>query len=552
MSAEASKAQYSPEFLRLFRLMRILAHDFIRFVSRYCYIQDRKSGGPIRFELWPGQAEVTAKLLSAKLLAALKARQLGITWLIAAYCLWRSIFRANELIIVISAKEDLAVEFLDRVKYMFDRLPGWLRPPVLKRTTTELSFGVESRDAKGDLVVIGHQSTIKSIPSTPDAGQSKTISLLVMDETALNRYCKEIWGSAKPTLEHASGQAVIISNPSKVMPGWPWTRQLCTDALKGLNDFELMFLGWQCVPGRGDDFIERQKQSGLDDDDISMQYPSSIEEALSTLGSSYFGKTLAKFETIDGEIGTLRKSPGSLIIGFEPDSKGILEVWEHPVAHWEQRYAIGSDVAEGLGGDYSVAYVLDRVDQRFVARMRTNKVSADMWAGMLADLGAYYHDAMVGPERNGAGITTVIKLQELYQHLFYRTKPGTIKGEFLRVYGWQTTNESKQILVDELKRYYREVFDSMPCAYLLDESSTFIRNENGQLGAEDGHHDDCVIAAGITLQVSMAMSVPKDVTPRGLLNMAVRDWARIETSDTDRTVDTNTLDDYGYDEEAED
>ncbi|HAA04781.1 MAG TPA: hypothetical protein DCE18_15650, partial [Syntrophobacteraceae bacterium] len=200
MSAEASKAQYSPEFLRLFRLMRILAHDFIRFVSRYCYIQDRKSGGPIRFELWPGQAEVTAKLLSAKLLAALKARQLGITWLIAAYCLWRSIFRANELIIVISAKEDLAVEFLDRVKYMFDRLPGWLRPPVLKRTTTELSFGVESRDAKGDLVVIGHQSTIKSIPSTPDAGQSKTISLLVMDETALNRYCKEIWGSAKPTL----------------------------------------------------------------------------------------------------------------------------------------------------------------------------------------------------------------------------------------------------------------------------------------------------------------------------------------------------------------
>ena len=231
---------------------------FNHFISTHCKIQDRETGAEIPFVLWPGQRAVVPNMIGSPRLMILKARQLGLTWMTAAYALWRANFRKNELVVVISAKEDLAIEFLDRVKFMFDRLPDFMKAMVYKRSGTELAFGEASRDAMGNVVLGGLDSTIKSIPSTPDAGQSKTISLLVMDESALNRYCREIWSAAKPTLEHAGGQAIIISNPTKIAPGWPWTRDLYKGSMRGENEFKRIFLNWECVPGRGSGFLDAQ------------------------------------------------------------------------------------------------------------------------------------------------------------------------------------------------------------------------------------------------------------------------------------------------------
>lgn len=493
--------------------------DFAYFVDNYCLIQDRKTKRAIPFKLWDGQKSVVPLILDSIYLFVLKARQLGLTWLVAAYSLWRGIFNFHELIIVISAKEDLAIEFLDRVKFMFDRLPDWMKPSVYKRTTTELTYAIENKDSAGNIVLEGLNSTIKSIPSTPDAGQSKTISLLVLDESALNRYCSEIWSAAKPTLEHADGQAIILSNPSKDKPGWGWSRDIYTGSMRDENEFKRVFLNWQCVPGRGDDFIEKQRRAGLDDDDIIMQYPTTEEEAISILGGSYFGKSLGKYKPYNGERGFLLTKNDKPY--FEPDKKGILEIWDHPEKEWEHRYAIGSDVSEGLGDTSSVAYVYDRVNNHFVARMRSNRVDADEWAKMLINLGRYYNNAFIGPERNGAGITTIIHLQNAkYVNLFYRMRPGNMKGTYITEYGWNETNENKQILADELRRHYRDVFTRVPCGVLLDESSTFMRHDNGRLAHEDGKYDDCVIAAGIALQVSIMMPAPfgkKSVKPRSFI-----------------------------------
>lgn len=535
----------TPEFLEHFDEYERCFDGFEYFVDTWCCIQDRKSGGgteTVPFKLWPGQKQVVSLILTTVFLVILKARQLGLTWLVAAYVLWRAIFHYNELIIVISAKEDLAIEFLDRVKFMFDRLPDWMKPAVRVRHTTELSFGYETRDERGNVKIEGLNSTIKSIPSTPDAGQSKTISLLVMDETALNRYCKQIWGSAKPTLEHAAGQAIIISNPSKTMPGWGWTRDLCTAAKKKLNEFVLAFLNWMCVPGRGEDFLEKQKLAGLDEDDISMQYPTTVEEALSTFGGSYFGNTIVKFTPWDGECGILIRSDEDGKPYFQADEKGILEIWRHPEPHWDNRYCIGSDVSEGLGNTYSVAYVYDRLLNEYVARIRSSKIEADLWAQALADLGTFYGNALVGPERNGAGITTVVKLQKIYSNLYYRRRPGRMKDEVVLEYGWLETEEAKQILADELKRHYREVFANVPCKYLLDESSTFIRHENGKLKHEEGKFDDCVIGAGIALQISASMPAVQDAAPKPRLTAAERDYMIVqgrgdELSDYDDETD---------------
>jgi len=136
--SEPTAAQQQKELERQAFEYKRCTDEFSYFVSTYCYIEDRKSKRAILFDLWPGQREVAPLFLTIKHLILLKARQLGLTWLTAAYVVWRAIFHFHEFIVIISAKEDLAVEFLDRVKFIFDRLPHWIKPHVGKRTTTEL------------------------------------------------------------------------------------------------------------------------------------------------------------------------------------------------------------------------------------------------------------------------------------------------------------------------------------------------------------------------------------------------------------------------------
>lgn len=467
--------------------------SFEYFLSEYVWIEDKVLSCAIRFILWISQTKILPKFLISKRLVILKARQLGLTWLTAAYCLWLSITKPLQLIVVISAKEDWAIEFLDRVKFICDRLPVWLVPTILKRTGQEISFDH-----------FGLNSIIKSLATTPEGAQSKTPTLLVLDESALNRYIKEIWAGSKPGIDAGGGRIIIISNAIKNGPGWPWTRNIFSNAMSGLNDFQRIFMPWSAHPNRGIDFIERQKAEGMDDDDISMHYPSSEDEAISAMLGSYFGKTLARFKPYQGKKGRLELLESGKV-KFTFDNEGILEIWNHPQPHWKDRYAIGSDVSEGLGNTYSVAYVYDRLDMCYVARMRSNRISADIWAMRLIELAKYYNNAKLGPESNGAGITTIHTLRGKYKNLYCVRKPGRIKGEIALRYGWLETTETKQVLTDDLKRYYREVFSEVPCAMLIDESSTFIRHENGKLAHEAGKLDDCVIAAGIAIQVSISM-----------------------------------------------
>lgn len=505
--------------------------SFLAFVVRHCRIQDRRTQSAIRFWLWPGQQRVAPLFLSEKRLIILKARQLGLTWLAAAYALWRAIFHPNELIIIISAKEDLAVEFLERVKYMFDRLPSYLKPRVYKRTTTELSFGYEEKDYIGNIVLRGLNSVIKSLPSTPEAGQSKTISLLIMDETALNPYNKEIWSAAQPTLEHSDGDVIIISNPTKTGKGWGWTRKLYTDSIKGVNTFRRIFLDPFVVPSRGPDFIKHlMEREGLTEEDRIMQYPLNEQEAISSVAGTYFGNYILKFNAIKGIIGDFRMDRKHNMIIFEENPKGIVELWRWPQKKWVDRYAIGSDVGEGLGGSFSVGYVYDRHLEEFVCRMRSNKIEADRWADLLIYMGIYFNRAKIGAERMGPGITTVQHLQrKKYSSLYMRRREGRTKGTFTYEVGFHTNDESKRLAVSHLKSYYRDVLRLVPCAVLLDESSTFIEYEDGGgLGAESGAFDDCVMAAAITLQVSKVMPEPRTMTDAQEKGWRDKLWGDVE------------------------
>jgi len=474
---------------------RKVAKSFLYFISTFCYIIDKTTKEAITFKLWPAQKRILPDILNAMLLIVLKARQLGLTWICAAYVLWYCITKKNRLVIVISAKGDWAVEFLERVYFMLRRLPPWLYPKVLKETTEVLTFKHED----------GSESTIKSLPTTEAGAQSKTPDVLILDESCWNPYIREIYSASKPGIDAAGGRIIIISNSIKYAPGWGWTRDIYTGAMKGLPKFKRIFMPWQDRPDRPENFKEIQLQEAMTEDEFSLQYPETEEEAISTLTGSYFGKTLAKHTAFtDGETGFIEKGI------FEKDKNGIIEAWESPYSRqedytgaiWTNRYAIGSDVSEGLGLSFSVAYVIDRVTDQFVARMRSNLVDAHEWARMLHDLSKDYDNALLCVERTGAGQTTVKELQNRKANQYIEIISGKAGNPVTKQFGWGETHQKKHELCGDLKQWFKSTEGGFNCPYLLDEASTWIRHENGRLGPEAGKLGDCVIAAGLTIQAS--------------------------------------------------
>lgn len=502
--------------------------SFLYFLSAFVWIEDKEKKTAIKLKLWPEQERILPDIVNCLLLVILKARQLGLTWLCAAYVLWRSIKHPLHLTVIISVNEDLSIEFLNRVYFILDRLPEWLYPPIKTRTKQILEF------AHNDGLV----STIKSMPTTEMGAQSKTPNILVMDETCMNRMASSIFNSSLPGIEAAKGQVIIISNSIKTGPGWGWTRDLCRAALARLNQFKMIFLSWTANPNRPADFRARMIQSGMDEQEVIEHYPETTDEALSPISGSYFGKALSRHtNTRPGIKGYLRKDPKTKEIEFIEDPHGILEIWRFPYfrsdkwdnRYWTKRYCIGDDVSEGLGESSSVAYAMDRHFDEMVARLRSNRLDAVEWAEQVDLLSEFYGDfqpaekvvavpgkSLTCTEVTGAGQTTVKELIKRKANQYVRMVPDTVGSGLTKQYGWHESNQSKHELCGDLKAWLRNMRGTLYDAILIDECSTFIRMDNGKLDHEEGKRSDCVIAAGLTVQASTFLGEPPKKIPEPL------------------------------------
>src|SRR5664280_3709006 len=87
-----------------------------------CQIEDKESGSLVPFTLWPVQVEMLPRL-QEKRLFALKARQLGITWLDLAHWLYEATFWGNRLILIARQTHEDALDAIHRLKVLRSSLP---------------------------------------------------------------------------------------------------------------------------------------------------------------------------------------------------------------------------------------------------------------------------------------------------------------------------------------------------------------------------------------------------------------------------------------------
>lgn len=141
--------------------------DPVHFMSKYCFIQ-HPVRGKIPFVLYSFQKDVLNEFKNNDYNVVLKSRQLGISTLVAGYSLWLMMFNQDKSVLVIATKQDVAKNLVTKVRVMQQNLPSWLKNQCVEDNKLSLRFK--------------NGSQIKAISSSPEAGRSESLSLLILDE----------------------------------------------------------------------------------------------------------------------------------------------------------------------------------------------------------------------------------------------------------------------------------------------------------------------------------------------------------------------------------
>lgn len=171
----------------------------VYFMRHYIKIQ-HPVRGTILFDLYPFQEDTLQAFHDYQFNIILKSRQMGISTLVAAYCLWLMIFNKDKNILIISLRQDEAKELVAKVRFAHDKLPTWLRVKCIEDNRLSLKFL--------------NGSQIKATSTTKKSGVSLALSLLIIDEAALIEEAEDLWASAQPTLS-TGGNSIVLSCVTK-------------------------------------------------------------------------------------------------------------------------------------------------------------------------------------------------------------------------------------------------------------------------------------------------------------------------------------------------
>jgi hypothetical protein len=451
------------------------------------YIQHPE--GSRLFAMRGPQREALQRWVDGENSITLKARQIGWSTLVGYYAFWLAFFEPEVKILILSKGEREATELLEKVSFGLDRLPKWLAargPSVTQRTMSKIKF------ANG--------SEIQSLPSGNNPARGFTGRAVICDEFAFLENSEQAWASIEPVTD-VGGQLIVLSTAAGVgnMFHDLWVR-----AQDRKSVFEPMFFGWQAVPERDDDWYA-QKKFDLPEWQLHQEYPSSPHEAFIKSGRTVFDtETLGVYEAAACApvwVGNLDGPGPELPNTFEavPNGQGLVRAWEKPLDR--TAYVIGADVAEGLGhGDFSSAHVVKVSTGELVATWHGH-MSAELFAYELYKLGTWFNSALIMPEVNNHGLTTVTELRRLgYQHVWRRRQVNSITNKIGVEYGWKTTRVTKPLMIDDLSKFLREHVDETPvrCPQTVGELLTYVRNDRGQMGGSP--HDDRVISLALAVQ----------------------------------------------------
>lgn len=476
----------------------------------------------------------------------LKARQMGFSTFTEGLIYHDTSTNPLKTSMIIAHEDSASQNLFNMSKLFYEEMPDILKPMKKYANGKVLSFENPTTDDNEKKKNPGLRSKITvSTAGTVEVGRSGTIHNIHASEVAFFPDAKTTMLGLLQCVPDASNTLVVLESTANGIGGYFYEQWQM--AVKGESDFIPLFYPWFFDPSYTKDFItEEQREEFINEveqvttdykgekilteekqlkeqfdltyeqlnwrrwairnkcqGDVELfrqEYPSTPEEAFIASGRPVFDiGALRKYLTLtkEPERGYLKDVGGK--VQFVPDEKGYLHIFEHPKPG--EYYAIGADVAEGKAdGDYSVGMVGTQ-DFRLNC-MWYGHIDPDLFGVELVKLARYYNDAYLGVENNNHGLATLKAIQrEDYWNVYFAKNYDRIADKITQKLGWNTNSKTKPMMIDKLREFVREMYLEIPSRLVINELLSYIICDDGSTNAQQGSHDDTVMALAIMLQM---------------------------------------------------
>lgn len=396
-----------------------------------------------------------------------------------------------------------------------EHMPARLRPMVAKNNEEQILFDNPNKDLRLQFPGLS-SGFISETAQDPNAGKSSSRQWAHLSEYAFYPYASEIDTSVQNSIPLARGTAIFKESTANGMSGDGESfYQQWEAAVRGDYLYKPWFVAWYEIDDYQlpvpRDFIITSEEKDLllrcpsmtlenlawrrmkiketmTDPDLAMKpeelfkqdYPSFPEEAFLSSGRPVFDNNKLK-----ADIHSLLTYPSKEIktnVKKETLSKypTMLTIWETPIKG--EKYVIGADVAEGLeSGDASSAKIINS-NAVEVARFH-GRLDPDEYGKVLVELAETYNKALIVPEVNNMGHTTLQAIKEKgYLNVYMREVQDEISTEKkTSKMGWQTNVKTKQTMLNRLVAYYRDGLVKIRDIEVLREMLKLTRGSDGSV-----------------------------------------------------------------------
>jgi len=203
-----SKEDYYQQKIKdILLLWQIAKKDFWIFLTKFVRTFDPhgiKKKEKVLFPAKPYLAIIAELLTTEKLLLLPKSRQMMLSWIVVAYCVWRAIFEKSLIIFFQSKKLDdaghpkIRASLLNRALYIIDNIPKFIRPEYI------IIWGNTPI-----LTIKDTSSTIQAVSQDSDSLRSQCASIVFADELGVQEHASQAFRAIKPTLG-STGQYIGV------------------------------------------------------------------------------------------------------------------------------------------------------------------------------------------------------------------------------------------------------------------------------------------------------------------------------------------------------
>ncbi len=454
-----------------------------------------------------------------------KAGQLGISTEIEAILTVKFLLVPNSWSVTISHEDEATKRLFEKVQYYLDHLPSWLRPFYSPGKTTDKGIVNEVMKSKYYIGTAGahafgrgdtiHYAHLSESSRWRDAGRVMTGILRAVPLNDPNTWVvKETTANGVGNLHHIEYQRAKNGQSEFKAHFLPW---FCNPLYRiqgakidpqTLNDEEQRLLRrfTPAEAARNKGYIDlaaiawrRQMIGTLVSEDgrtpeemFRQEFPSDDKEAFLFSGNPIFPVEQMEEYKVEAKLPVFIGN----LVGVAPNENldeaphGYLKLWDYPTI--DGQYIIFADV--GQYTDFCSAHVVDKKTWKTIAHFHAN-IKAFAFGDELYRLGFFFNKAEIAVEVNNMGQSTIDRLVSMgYPNLYMRERLNQKDKKVSKEYGWYTNDQTKSRMIGYMQDLVRTRQADLPDVDTIDEMMTYIKLEDGGMGASAGNYDDRVIS----------------------------------------------------------